>query len=300
MSTSTIPQHFVDRWDTSWKMQLQRKNPRLYPHCSMTDIGGNRKWFNIDGTSTWEKKTGRYQATTYSDWTTSKAWIVPEVYKCAHLEDKWDENYLYDITSPTSSIVRADVAGFVRLRDQVLRDAIQGSRITGETGATTEAFPTDNIVAVDYDDGATGSTDVGLTWEKIIYTARLMDDLEVDPMGRIFAIGPAQKQDLMKVAEAVNRDYANTALVKNGMIHGTEWAGFTWVEFTGLSFDASDADARQCLAWHPDFIEYGETGFSTKIAELPERDYAIQIYSDAKLGACRTQNASIIVKCLEG
>lgn len=299
MSTSTIPEHFVERWDTSWKMLLQRKEPRLYGHTMTTDVGGDRKWFNIGSSLEWVKKTGRYQATTYQDFTTSKVWLAPEVFKCVVLEDKWDESFLYNITSPTSHIIRNHVAGFVRKRDEIIRDAIQGSRVTGETGSTAETFPSANIVAVDYDAGASGTTDLGLTWEKIVYTGRLMDDLEVDPMGRVFAIGPSQKQDLMSLAQATSRDYANTALIKNGIIHGTEWAGFTWVEFTGLSFDDEDDNARQCLAWHPDFIEYGEEGFSTKIAELPERDYALQIYSDAKLGACRTQNASIIVKCLE-
>jgi len=296
MSTSTLPQHFVERWDTSWKMLLQRTQPRLFPRVSMTDVGGDKKWFNIGSSLEWEKKTGRYQTTTYQDFTTSKAWLVPEVYKCVVLEDKWDESFLHDITSPTSHIIRNHVAGFTRLRDRVIRDAIQGKRITGETGSTEETFPSDNVIAVDYDDG---STDTGLTWDKVKHAIRLLDDLEVDPMGRIFAIGPAQKQDLMSMAEATDRDYANTMLIKNGVIHGTEWAGFTWVESTGLSFDASDADARQCLVWHPDFIEYGESGFSTRIAELPERDYALQIFSDAKIGACRTQNASLIVKCLE-
>lgn len=296
MSTATIPNHYPEVWDTGWVSALQTADQRFSGAYSPDTATGDRKWYNIGGTIAFKRRTERYPETTHVDYSTGKSWLVPEPWDAPVLFDKWDQAFLDSIVLPTSRVMLDQAAAYNRLRDEFVKNAIQGTRTTGATGGTTETFPTGNVVAVDADDG---STDTGLTWYKIRHTKKLMDDLRVPMTERYFAIGPAQVQDLMNMAQATDRDYATTALIREGQIHGTLWAGFNWIEYPDLDFDSGDADARQCLAFYKPDIVLAETGMKTYMDVLPTRSHALQIRPDVMLGSCRINNSAIIVKCLE-
>lgn len=295
MATPTIPEHYPETWDRSWVQALQTADSRLLESATMDTLTGDRKWYNIGGTVAFKQKTSRYPETTYVDYSTSKSWIYPEAWDAPILQDEWDEEYLDSIVVPSSRIMMDQAAAYNRLRDAYIRDAAQGTRITGSNGTTTETFPANNVVAVNFGGGG----DVGLTWEKVVETSRKMDADRVPVSERYWAIGAAQKADLMQEAEAVNRDFVNTALIRSGQIHGTLWAGFTWLQYEDLEFDPSDADARQTLAYHKPDIVLGESGMKTHMDVLPGRSHALQIRPVAKLGSARINNSSYIVKCLE-
>jgi hypothetical protein len=295
MSTPTIPEHFPDTWDRSWVSALQTADSRLVPNATPDTLTGDRKWYNIGGTVTYKRKTARYPETTYVDYNTSKSWMTPEEWDAPILQDEWDDEFLDSIVVPTSRIMQDQAAAYNRLRDEYVRDAIQGDRTTGESGGTTETFPTANVVAADF-----GGSDEGITWGKITEAGRLMDDLRVPIEQRCFAIAAEQKQELMSIAQATDKDYANTVLVRNGTIHGTFWAGFTWVQYEDLTYDPSDLNDRHCLAFYKPDIILGESQMKTHMDILPQMSHALQIRPSVKLGSCRINNSSIIVKCSEG
>lgn len=296
MSTPTIPDHYPETWDKSWVSALQTADSRIKGSVTSDSLTGDRKWYNIGGTVTFKKKTARYPATTYVDYNTSKSWIYPEAWDAPILQDEWDEDYLDSIVVPSSRIMQDQAAAYNRLSDAYARDAIQGGRTTGANGTTAEAFPTANIIDVDHE---VGGTDTGLTWEKIVGTTRLMDDDRVPFDQRFFVVGASQKENLMTLNQAVNRDYVTSALIAGGQLHGTDWAGFTWLQYEDLEFDAADLDARQCLAFYKPDIILGETGMKTHMDVLPGTSHALQIRPVAKLGSARINNSSYIVKCLE-
>lgn len=296
MSTPTIPEHYPEIWDNGWVSALQTADSRFTGAFTMDTASGDRKWYNIGGTLEFKQKTERYPETTYVAYSTGKSWLTPDAWDAPVLFDKWDQAFLDSIVLPTSRVMMDQAAAFQRLRDSYVRDAIQGTRTTGASGGTTETFPTANVIDVDEDDG---STDTGLTWFKIKRAKKLMDTLRVPLSDRYFAIAAAQVEDLMSMAQATDRDYAMTSLIKEGQIHGTMWAGFKWIQYEDLSYDASDADARQCLAFSKNDIVLAESGMQTYMDVLPTRSHALQIRPDVMLGSCRINNSSIIVKCLE-
>jgi len=296
MSTPTIQEHYPETWDKSWVEALQTADSRLFDACEKDTLTGDRKWYNIGGTVTWKRKTARYPQTSFVDYSTSKSWIYPEPWDAPILQDEWDDEYLDSIVVPTSRIMQDQASAYNRLRDAYVRDAAQGTRITGANGTTTEAFPVGNVIDVNYGGGG----DVGLTWGKI-KNAREKMDLARIPKGenRIFVIGAQQVSDLQSMAQATDRDYANTMLIRSGEIHGTFWAGFSWRQYEDLEFDPSDADARQCLAYYKPDIILGETGMKTHMDVRVDLSHALQIRPVAKLGSARINNSSYIVKCLE-
>jgi hypothetical protein len=296
MSTSTIPQHYPDTWDTSWKQALQTTDRRLAQFAMPDTITGNRKWYNIGDTIEFKQKTARYPETTHVDYTSSKSWVYTTEWDAPVLFDEWDDAFLDSIVLPTSRVMTDQAAAFARLEDEKVRDAIQGTRITGETGTTTETFPTGQVIAVDYEDG---STDTALTWAKIVQASRLMSTLRIPLDQRYMAISEYQVKDLMSIAQATDQDYASTALIREGQINGAKWAGFTWIEYPDLSYDAADADARQCLAFYGPDIILGSSGYKSYMDVLPERSHALQLRPSVRLGAGRVRNSSVIVKCLE-
>lgn len=295
MSTETIPQHYPETWDTSWASALQTADSRLKMGVTPDMVGGDRKWYNIGGTVAWKEVTGRYEETTYVAYETGKSWITPYKHDAPILLDEHDDAYLDSIVVPSSRIIQDQTAAYNRLCDAYARDAIQGTRTTGQAGDTTETFPSANVIAVGYGGGG----DVGLTWGKIVEATRIMDTLRVPLAMRRFAIGAYEKADLMSIAQATDRDYANTNLIAGGTIHGTEWAGFTWHQYEDLEFDPSDADARQCLAWYEPDIILAESGVQTHMDILPSRSHALQIRPVGRLASGRVNNSSLIVKCKE-
>jgi hypothetical protein len=295
MSTPTIPDHYTETWDTSWVAALQTDESMLMDTVTPDTIGGDRKWYNIGGTVVYKRKSARYAETTYISYETGKSWIYPEEWDAPILQDEWDFAFLDTIVVPTSRIMMDQASAYNRLRDAYARDAIQGTRTTGTTGQTTETFPSANVIDVNYGGGG----DVGLTWGKITQAKKLMDLLRIPKRDRYFAIGANQVQDLMSIAQATDRDYANTALIVAGEIHGTLWAGFNWRQYEDLEFDASDADARQCLAYYKPDIILAESGMKTYMDILPQRSHALQIRPSVKVASGRINNSSLIVKCLE-
>jgi len=297
MSTPTIPEHFPDTWDDSWVSALQTAEARMVPGATPDTATGDRKWYNIGGTVTYKRKTARYPETTYVDYSTSKSWLTPEEWDAPILQDEWDNEFLASIVLPTSRIMQDQAAAYNRLRDEYVRDAIQGTRTTGESGGTTETFPAANVIAADAE---TSATDENLTWWKVTEATSLQDQLRVPLDGRYFAISADQKKALMSIAQATDRDYANTMLVRNGQIHGTFWAGYTWIQYEDLTYDPSDLNDRQCLAFCKKDIILAESAMKTHMDVLPQMSHALQIRPSVKLGSCRINNSSIIVKCSEG
>lgn len=290
MSTPTVPDHYPETWDTNWVPALQTADSRLLDTATMDDAPGDRKWYNIGGTIAYKQKTARYAETTYVDYETGKSWLTPTAWDAPVLFDEWDDAFLASIVKPTSRVMMDQAAAYNRLRDAFIRDAIQGNRVTGAAGDTTETFPTANEIA----NGGTG-----LTWLKIVETTELMDTLRVPLNERYFAIAAPQKGDLMSIAQATDRDYANTNLIKGGQIHGTEWAGFQWRQYEDLSYDPSNATHRQCLAYYKPDIVLAESGMQTFMDPLPERSHALQLRPSVRLGSCRINNSSIIINCVE-
>lgn len=294
MSTSTVPEHYPEIWDKSWVSALQTADSRLLESAESDSLTGDRKWYNIGGTIAFKQKAARYAATSYVDYTTSKSWIYPEAWDAPVLQDEWDEEYLDSIVVPSSRIMQDQAAAYNRLRDAYIRDAITGSRITGASGTTTETFPSANQIDANW-----SGTDEGITFAKVNEATRLMDNLRVPMAQRYFTITSKQKAELMEIAQATSRDYVNTMLIRAGQIHGTEWAGFTWLQYEDLELDATDTDARVCTAHYKPDIVLGETGMKTYMDVLPERSHALQIRPSVKLGSARINNSSIKILCKE-
>jgi hypothetical protein len=292
MTTDTIPDHYPETWDKSWVPALQTADKQLDGTFMPDNIEGDRKWYNIGGTIAFKKKTARYAKTTRVNYVTGKSWIYTEAWDAPVLEDEWDEAFLASIVLPTSRIMQDQASAYNRLVDSYVRDAADGGRVTGANGTTTEVFPTANVVAANF-----GGSDVGITWKKIVEVQRKMNADRVSTKDRYFAIGSTQLAELMEVAEAVNRDYVNTALIVSGEIHGTKWAGFEWRLYEDLEADATDTDARKCLAWSKRDIIVGDSGMKTHMDVLPGESHALQIRPVTKLGSGRLNNSSYRCLC---
>jgi len=291
MSTSTFPEHFPDTFSNSFDMALQTADHRLMSAAVRDSLTGDRKFYNIYDATEFKRVTGRYPQTLNDDHTTSKVWMVAEKWDNAPLIDEWDDKDLDSIVLPTSDVVLAQAAAYARLSDSYLRDAIQGTRVIGENGTTTQAFPTANIIA-------NGST--GLTLAKVAETARKMDELRVPKSERYFAISAAQVKDLVtNVAESKSRDFVTESILSTGTLHNRTWLGFNWIQYEDLIYDPSAGTHRQCLAWHKPHIVLGDGERRTDIRVRYDLSDALEIRTRTRLGACRKQNSSVIIKCVE-
>jgi hypothetical protein len=197
---------------------------------------------------------------------------------------------------PTSDIVMAQAAAYARLADEYIRDAIKGTRTTGETGSTSETFPAGNEIAVDF----TTASNTGLDLGKVAETGRIMDSLYVPKMDRYFVIGSKQVADLINnVSESKSRDFVTESILNTGTLHGKTWLGFNWIQYEDLSTDAGDVSVRECLAFYKPHIVFGDGERRSDIRVRYDLSDALEVRTRTRLGACRKQNSSIIINCEE-
>jgi hypothetical protein len=272
---------------------MQEEQGILLPLVMRDAAEGAEVFYNVLDTIDWKAINGRYEQTTHVPTSSYKVWGRTYKFDAAVIRDEWDEKDLADIISPDSDIVRAQVAGFNRLFDEKIRDAMVANRRLGENGDTTETFPTGNTIDADF-----GGSDSGLTLAKIAETARLFDEMRAPRKGRVFVYSASQLSDLVtSVAEVKSLDYIRQSVLENRTLPDG-WMGFErFVQYDDLVADATDTDARVCLAFVRDhMIAFdGEYRFSTDI--LATQNHAIQLRPRARIGAMRKQNSVIRILC---
>lgn len=170
---------------------------------------------------------GRNTETSHVDGTVDRRWLAkPKRYAVPVLIDQDDVmTTRVDIKSP----IAAQVAKAVRrYQDDQWLLGYYGAALTGEEGATTVAFKSSNIMAVDY---ASTGTPKGLTLEKLIGMRKLMMQRLVDvEMEKPHVIVTAEQvEDLLSIPQIQSRDYNPLTMqaLQNGEV--TDFMGFRFI-----------------------------------------------------------------------
>ena len=109
-----------------------------------------------------------------------------------------------------------------------------------------------------------------------------------------------QVEDLVNnVSEAKSKDFVTESILATGTLHGKTWLGFNWIQYEDLTYDPSNATHRECLAFYGPHICFGDGQRRTDIRVRYDLSDALEIRTRTRLGACRKQNSSVIVNCVE-
>jgi len=264
-------------------MQLaQQKMSKLWePSHQKTNVRGKNVFQDQIGEWTMSKKVGRNPNTPSSDPALARRMAVMDAYHDNVLLDRSDE--LKVISDPRSSYTIAAGKAIGRQIDDVAIDALGGAAFTGETGSTSTALPSGQIIL-------NGST--GLTFAKVNQSQRILNDNDVEEDERYFVCSPAGIEDLMAEDKATSSDFNTLKAIQSGEFAGNTWMGFKWIMSTRLDVAS---DIRECFAFH-------KYGLCVAMSEMPfvrtderaDKSYSWQVYYELNIGATRLEEDRVV------
>lgn len=211
--------------------------------------------------------------------------IFPRYFYKAPLVDNMDKVMM--AKDPTSEIVRNNAASLVREKDKVVCNAFFATAKGGKNGTTDYDLAGDQLIA------AGGA---GLNLDKIRGAKKVLDQNEVDPENRYFAISAEQVEDLLKITEATSSDYASVKALVDGK-PGTI-CGFKFIQTERLPVDGT---TRYCAAYHKSGMVLGIwLDLRASIDIMPGIHFSAQIYAGQSYGATRLEEKKVVsVSCVE-
>jgi hypothetical protein len=292
MAALQIPQFFTTEFATNWEFLAQQQDARLVGCVNSTTFQGKRKWFNQIGTGSMTEIVDRKGDTPDGDSTGFKYWIYRRAFEFVKVWGEDDQVQMENIALPTSDEVKSFTYAENRVKDAVIIQAFGATRFIGENGTDTDALPSAQQIAVDYQ--YTGSAaSAGLTIAKLRRAAFIMNSAEVPMEDRYITYGAKQLDDMLATVEVTSREFNEVTALKDGKIPDNYFMGFKFVHTEQLPGNALTGNST-LYAWQKDGIKYADCGRDVYMDKLPSKRHALQLRGVSRMGAVRSENARVV------
>jgi len=286
----TIPEIFHQKFATNIEAAIQQTSSVLDSTVTPFNFDAKSKSILVGTTIDWADATdGRMAQTNIGEYNATQRWVVTEkvMVPVAPALDEWDETLLDEITSPGSDIINAMTYGYNRIKEKKIIAAVESAVSIGANAPTsTEAFPSDNIIAHD---------NSGLTFAKVAKIVRLAREQDVNPAELTWVISAKDEENLIvNVAEVRSKDYTTVAPIEGGSVVGSRWMGFTWIVSNQLTTDTT-AKTVNSLVYSKQAIRFNFGSRKSAIETRPDRNGAIQFRSSARMGGARAQDKGVFI-----
>lgn len=294
-------------FEANMRLELNQTKSMLADTCLKREVAGalKTKIDNLVSNHSMRKKTERNGDVTHDTTGYDGIWVVkPDPDYLATLVDKEDE--LMTRCDLQGADVMAHSAAYQRSRDGLFLAGLFGDMITGTSGTVLNAFPSANVVAVDYD-GAGGATPLGFTIRKLRHARRLLAGNFVDMSKKFYiALTSLQVEQISSDAQVQNSDFLN-AMKPRWSEDGkflTGLAGFEFIEIelaNPLLVTASGgtdltlvSTHRACPFWTADgMVEATWENLFTSVDKLPTKHFSAQVYSRHQRVYSRTDQGRV-------
>ena len=234
MSENVIPTFQVQQYSSNVELLLQQMGSRL-SGTVRTDSHFGKQASPVDqvGAVDAQKVTTRFAPMGRVDAATDRRWVYPVDYDLPQLIDSFDKLRL--ITDPESVYVQNAVQAMGRARDREILEALFADAKTGESGGTTTALPSAQVVSLDE-----GGTNSSLNVPKLRAAKRILMaanvDLDNDPLYCV--VDSVNHDALLNEIQIVSADFngADMPVLKEGKV--TRFLGINFIH-TELAVEAA-------------------------------------------------------------
>jgi hypothetical protein len=285
-----IETHLIDEFKAGIEHLSQQEMSRFRNAVRVETVSAERASFDQLGLTAMQPRIGRHGDTQYSDTPHARRWVIPSPYDVADLVDKADR--IRVLNDPTNEYTRSFGMAAGRQIDDVIVAAADAAAVTGQNGAGSTAYETDNDIA------AGGA---GMTMDKILEAKEKLDNNEEDDMSRHIAAGSRQFRDMLGLVEISSADFNTVKALASGRVDG--FCGFDFIRSERLTTGGvgSDPADRDCLYWQKSALLLGqaESGQAT-IDRLPQKRNSIQVLYQIDMGATRMRETGVgRIECAE-
>ena len=279
--SSQITTAFVQQYSANIQMLSQQMGSLLRDKVRLESVVGKNAFFDQVGSVTAVKRTSRHGDTPQIDTPHARRRVSLVDYEFADLID--DQDKVRMLIDPTSSYAQAAAFAMGRAMDDEIIEAATGTSFTGETGSTSTALPSGQIITE-------ASTD-GLTIAKLREAKKILDLNSVDPsIPRHIIVSPKQIDDLLGTTSVTSSDFNTVKALVQGEVNA--FMGFNFIVSNRLSIASSK---RACIAFAQDGIALGVgKDVMARIDERADKGYATQVYYCASFGATRMEEEKVV------
>ena len=279
--SSQITTAFVQQYSNNVQMLSQQKGSLLRNAVDIETVVGKNMFVDQVGSATAVKRVSRHASTPQIDTPHQRRRLSLVDYEYADLIDNQDKVRM--LIDPTSSYAQAAAFALGRAMDDEIISAATGNAFSGETGSTTVALPSTQII--------TESGTTGMTIDKLREAKEILDSNSVDPsIPRYIIVGPKQISDLLGTTQVTSSDFNTVKALANGEINS--FLGFNFITSNRLSIASSK---RLCLAFAMDGIKLAlGQDIMTRIDERSDKGYATQVYVCMTMGATRMEEEKVV------
>ena len=292
---NAIPAHFQITYQNTWNLVIQQENER------MADLGileprwtGNQYVATDLGQQDWVDDNVRFGQSDPSEITGGNRSGFKQSFKFQRKFDKWDESFLGALGSPTSEVIMSAKMGLARKKDAIFSAAAVAASVGGTFPHTTSmAFPTGNIIAVDFVPltitAPAANLYRGLTVGKMLEAKRQLLTAEVPADEELYiAMTPQQQMDL----SVYSQGYANdpwAAMVASWIADPTKKL-FGMIPRIYNSLPVTAGGIRTCVVFSQRAMCVAPMEMKTYMDRLPTANHALQIAHYGLWGAFRKRD----------
>ena len=282
--SSTITAAFVQQWDTSIRLQAQQSESRLMK--GVTDRGTiTGDGFTINNLSSVEmdENTVRHGDTEWGDIDhTNRLAVMRDFYKALPL-DRNDIPKM--IVNPVTGgdYMRSLMNAKNRKLDAIIYAALGGT-INSKDGVTANTLPAGQKIA----HGSTGFTKAKIIQARSIFRANECDDENGEELFMIY--NNESMIDILSDTTLTTADHLAVQMLQEGKV-ATNWMGFTWVPYQGLTYSASTYYA---YAWAKSAIHVGQGYEEGNVTRRGDKKDAWQVSMAASYGAGRQDEKKVV------
>lgn len=280
---ATIPEAFVQQWDSAIRLQAQQKVSRL--ESTVTDRGSiTGESFTANRLAPAEDtpaNTVRHGDTTWSDVVHStRVGLMQDFYQALPI-DRADEPKL--LANPNGAYQESLLAAWNRRKDAVIFAALTGAAQI-KSGGTATVPGGQTIVH--------GS--VGMTKAKILTARKLFRRNEADDMNGeelYFVYNSEMLEDILADTTLTSADWMAVKMLQQGDISG-KWCGFNWVPYERITLAGS---TYTTVAYAKSALHFG-TGFvEGRASRRADKKDTMQVSMAGSVGAVRVEEEKVVL-----
>lgn len=287
---------YQQEFATNWWHFAQQRESKFASFVTLDNITGESKRYQRLSSQTFQKRTGRREKNKVTDPTMDFRHLFNDDYSLTNVLDKIDKRKIGNLSAPESEWVRSHGFAYERLRDKTILKSLLGNAIEGEKPTDSVALDSTRIIANDYGEAAPA----GFTEKKLLRMKTLLDKgshLSMEPMQRVLACDP---DDLVSLYNSISaNDFDQRRHVRDVLDGKTDMMfKFKVVPYTewDTTITGTTSTNRRIVGWIKGAVTFNEGGRESRITELDEQNFDLQVYSSAYVGGLRMEDA-LVVAC---
>lgn len=289
-----IPDHFIPEFETAWKHLSQQKDSRLQDYVThVGSLEGEVYYFNqIQPTMAIETTGQRLQKTVTDELETDRRAMFPRTISKACILDHNDPVFLGKCSISKSEVLQAHYMAHARKKDSIIIEAAYGTNYVGKNGGTPVEVDDSHVFA----NSVGGNTKMNIG--KLLEATQLLEQEDVigpDTLDsgdcKIILINARMKRELLEDDKVTSADYNTVRALVSGQLDS--YLGYKFVTTEMLPTDENNN--KVAIVYVKSGLRFGTwKGYETRVDELPDRNYAIQTWTQEIFGATRTEEKKFV------